>query len=70
MRHENKELIIMDLYRLLKRTRGGDEIKALVYDPEREVVEIIGYNGYIRPVNVACDSGIQMIKDVMKEIEV
>lgn len=68
MRHENKGLIVTWLYMLLKHTRAGDDIKALVYDEEHETVEIIGY-GYRKLVNVACDSGIALIKDVLRMIE-
>lgn len=65
---ENKRLIVAYLYMLLKRTRAGDDIKALVYDEEHETVEIIGHS-YRKLLNVACDSGIAIIKDVVRAIE-
>ena len=68
MCHENKELIVMKLCALLKHTRAGEDIKDLVYDGEHETVEIIG-DSYRTLVNVACDSGIALIKDVLRKIE-
>ena len=68
MGRENKELIVTWPCMLLKHTRAGDDIKDLVYDEEHETVEIIGY-GYRKLVNVACDSGIALIKDVLRVIE-
>lgn len=65
---EDKNLIVTWLYMLLKHTRAGDDIKALVYDEEHETVEIIG-DSYRTLVNVACDSGIALIKDVVRAIE-
>ena len=68
MGNENKKLIVMDLCALLKHTRAGEDIKDLVYDGEHETVEIIG-DSYRTLVNVACDSGIALIKDVLRKIE-
>lgn len=68
MERENKGLIVMELCTLLKHTRDGDDIKDLVYDEEHETVEIIG-DSYRTLVNVACDSGIALIKDVLRKIE-
>ena len=68
MERENKELIVMELCTLLKHTRAGDDIKDLVYDEEHETVEIIG-DSYRTLANVACDSGIALIKDVLRKIE-
>ena len=68
MGNENKKLIVMELRALLKHTRAGEDIKDLVYDGEHETVEIIG-DSYRTLVNVACDSGIALIKDVLRKIE-
>ena len=65
---ENKGLIVMELCALLKYTRAGEDIKDLIYDGEHETVEIIG-DSYRTIVNVACDSGIALIKDVLRKIE-
>lgn len=65
---EDKQAICDALYKTLKLTRAGSDIKALWYDKESETVEIVFKSGLKWPVNVNADSGSAMIRDVMNYI--
>lgn len=69
---ENKEAILRYLLWALQQTRHLNELLDLKYDPKNEIVEASfrTYSGIFRKrINVACDSGIAMIKDVVKALE-
>lgn len=63
---------ILDLLRIvIAQTRAGEDVTALRYDADRELVYVdfeSGKNG--RVINVACDSGWAMIKDVVNHIDI
>lgn len=63
---------ILDLLRIvIAQTRAGEDVKALRYDADRELVYVdfeSGKNG--RVINVAYDSGWAMIKDVVNHIDI
>ena len=61
---EDKQAILDALVESVKLTRDQHDLRGMYYDPEREVVLIRWQNG-IKSVNVAMDSGIAMIRDVL-----
>ncbi len=65
---EPKQLICSCLLEALKLTRGQGELKALDYDPEKELVTGTYKNGGKIEINVECDSGVSMIRDIMEEM--
>ena len=69
---EDKQAILDALKVTLSLTRAGDDITALNYDKEREEVQVHFNNSSFaaRRINVAADSGIAMIRDVMRGLEI
>lgn len=69
---EDKQAILDALKVTLNLTRAGDDITALNYDKEREEVQVHFNNSSFaaRCINVAADSGIAMIRDVMRGLEI
>lgn len=63
---EDKQEIVMHLKWLLKATRAGSDIDALTLSGDEKTVKIRFCNGSERDVNVECDSGLELIKDVAK----
>lgn len=60
---------ICDLLALtLKETREFNNIKGLRYDEQYEIVTAEFASGGKRLINVSMDSGIAMIKDILKAI--
>lgn len=62
---EDKQKILNLLVPALQATRDQADLTALEYDAERELVTA-RYTGGTKTVNVAMDSGIAMIRDVLK----
>ena len=52
----------------LKLTRLGTELIDLDYIAESEIVVAHFENGHKVDINVACDSGVAMIKDIVRGI--
>lgn len=65
--HEDKQMILNKLTEVLKLTRECQDLKCLIYHPDTEMVTIAWSEGGTS-VNVAMDSGIAMIRDVLKAI--
>lgn len=69
---ENKQLILDSLCSALQLTRDQADLEALEYKeigPDKQHVIAI-YNGCgSREINVSLDSGIAMIRDVLRAIE-
>lgn len=65
--NENKQEILDALCECLKLTRDQYDLEELIYDEDTEQVTITWANGGTS-VNVACDSGVAMIRDVLKAI--
>lgn len=65
---ESKRMIIAYLLRLLQVTNAGEPIEAIELSDNQETATIIYRNGYKKPVDIACDSGIAMIKDIARAI--
>ena len=65
---ENKQEILNRLLPALWITSAGSDVDSLTYDRESETVTIRFENGGERKANVRMDSGIAMIRDVLREI--
>lgn len=64
---ENKQDILDFLLPALQLTRACEDLCSLEYDEEMEIVTATFANGS-RKINVAMDSGIAMIRDVLAHI--
>ena len=70
-RKQTKQLILDKLAEVIRMTTAGDDLEALRYDPEKEVVHADFLCHYdLRQINVACESGWAMIKDVINGIHI
>lgn len=65
---EDKQNILNLMLPALRETRMLNDLSTLEYDEEMEVVTATFSSGFKKHVNVACDSGISMIRDVLKQI--
>ena len=68
---EDKQEICDLLLETLKATRGGQDIVNLIYGritQSEENVMVLFANGTHLNVNVSMDSGIEMIRDIMRKI--
>lgn len=65
---ENKHEILHYLLPALQATRQFYDLVDLAYLPDEELVRATFANGSNKYANVALDSGIAMIKDVIKQI--
>lgn len=65
---ENKNDIVKRLKLLLMATRAGSGIENLVLNEAQDTVTIMFKTGSSRKVNIAGDSGIAIIKDVVKAL--
>ena len=69
---EDKDLICKELAKLLKLTRNQSDLKALRYeilDNNDEIVTIEWEGGGRKVVCVSMDSGVAMIRDIMRAID-
>lgn len=62
---ENKYYIVKGLEKVIKMTRAGEAVEGLIYDHQYETVIIAFRNGFTKIVNVECDSGIALMRDVL-----
>ena len=62
---ENKYYIVKGLEKVIKMTRAGEAVEGLIYDRQHEMVKICFRNGFTKYVNVECDSGIALMRDVL-----
>lgn len=69
VKREDPQIILNKLLTALWYTRAGGDLMSLQYHPNQEMVSIVYNSGYSITVNVACDSGIAMIRDVLQHIE-
>lgn len=67
---EDKQDICSLLCRALQATRNACNLVSLDYDPARETVTVLFMGGGNRQINVACDSGTAMIRDIMRHLGV
>lgn len=65
---EDKQKICDLLLATLQATRNCADLLSLTFDAETEIVTGKFDGGCIRRVNVACDSGTSMIRDIMNNL--
>ena len=63
---ENKQRIANLLADALRETRAGEDITTIDIKGEDAVVNF--RNGYKKTVNIACDSGLSMMRDILNAI--
>ncbi len=66
--YEDKQKICDLLLIALQETRDGSKLSELAYNEETELVTVTYAHGHTIPVNVACDSGCALIRDVMNHV--
>ena len=66
-RTENKQEICDLLCATLKATRDQHDLESIMYHDDTETVTL-AYEGGGRSVNVALDSGIAMIRDILRAL--
>lgn len=67
----SKQIICDRLCEAIQQTSAGDDLEALRYDPQKEIVHADFANAYdARQINVAMDSGWAMIKDIVNHIDI
>ena len=66
--NEDKQRICDLLLPALQATRSMYDLKDLRFDPEKEIVTAVFDNDWTKVVNVAADSGVAMIKDIVTHI--
>lgn len=64
-----KHDICRALLPVLRMTRALRDLEDLEYQGDTEEVHAVFRGGYTKKINVACDSGLAMIKDIVNEIE-
>lgn len=69
MGEENKQAICNALWHCLIQTRNQHDLQALKYDPKNEWVTACYTNGISIIINVAIDSGVAMIRDIMRYMD-
>lgn len=68
---EDKQLICTQLLDVLQMTRGLYDVEDLEYSADStgtETVTALFRGGYTKTANVTMDSGIAMIKDILRQI--
>mgnify|MGYP006943503052 CR=1 FL=1 len=65
---ENKKEIVIRLKLLLNATRAGEDIKKMELTEDKDFVMIQWENGSTQKVNIAADSGVALINDVLQAI--
>lgn len=66
---EDKQHILDLLLPALQATRDLEDLQGLAYDKEAEAVTATFSSGGAKRANVACDSGIAMIRDVLEALK-
>lgn len=68
---EDKELILSWLFQTIRCTREGMNLVNIAYkqlEGDREQAILVYENGYRKAVNITADSGVAMIKDIMRAL--
>lgn len=67
---EDKAKIAKAIFQFLKATRHGTDIVDVTYskDGYNEYITVEYASGTIDMINVACDSGVAMMMDVLREV--
>ena len=70
--YEDKQNIINYLFHTLKQTVAGLGLESIRYEQlvnGDEIAVLIYDNGYRKSVNISCDSGISLMRDILRAIE-
>lgn len=70
--YEDKEEIITWLYHTLKQTVAGVGLDAIRYEQlgnGDEIAVLVYDNGYRKSVNITADSGVALMRDILRNIE-
>ncbi|MBP5412824.1 MAG: hypothetical protein J6Y47_06200 [Bacteroidales bacterium] len=69
---EDKQYILNLLLKAIQATRAGNDVTGLEFNPKTEIVNVyFGGSGFpSRTINVAMDSGIAVLKDVINHIDI
>lgn len=68
---KTKQIICDRLCEAIQQTSAGDDLVALRYDPDTEIVHADFREAYdARHINVSMDSGWAMIKDIVRQIDI
>lgn len=68
---ENKQEICNLLCVALRATRDQHDLKEIVYrqmSEDNEIVTLLYENGHKRSINVSMDSGVAMIRDILRGV--
>lgn len=63
---ENKKFIVSRLKMLLTATRAGSDIADLKLNDKQDTLTVTFIHGGSRRINIAGDSGLAIIRDVIK----
>ena len=66
---ENKQKICDLLCDALRLTDAYGDIEMIAYNESKETVAVVFESGYTRNINVAMDSGMSMIRDIVRCLE-
>lgn len=70
--YEDKQTIINFLFQTLKQTVAGVDLEAIKYEAlaNGDEFAIIKYeNGYHKSVCISCDSGLALMRDILRALE-
>lgn len=70
--YEDKQNIINYLFQTLKQTVVGVGLEAIRYEQLSngdEIAVLMYDNGYRKSVNISCDSGVALMRDILRNIE-
>lgn len=70
--YEDKQNIINWLFYTLKQTVAGVGLERINYEQLTngyEIAVLIYDNGYRKSVNISCDSGLALMRDILRAIE-
>lgn len=70
--YEDKQEIINWLFQTLKQTVAGVGLEAIKYEALSngdEIAVLMYDNGYRKSVNISCDSGVALMRDILRAIE-
>lgn len=70
--YEDKQNIINYLFQTLKQTVAGVGLEAIRYEQLTngdEIAVLMYDNGYRKSVNISCDSGVALMRDILRNLE-
>ena len=70
--YEDKQNVINYLFAALKQTVAGVDLESIRYEQLTngdEIAVLMYENGYRKSVNISCDSGLALMRDILRAIE-